>query len=133
MSLSNGKSVPRIAHVALWTTDLEATCRFWERVHGATVGPPYASRNRPGFESRFLKFAEGPTFEVMNGPWVAASDDAETAGFAHVAISVGSEDEVNRRASLMKLEEALVLGPRWTKVGFYESAFRDPALSRSLN
>jgi len=126
MSLPAGKSVPRIAHVALWTTDLETTCRFWERVFGADVGPLYASRNRPGFKSRFLKFAEGPTFEVMTGPWVGTSDDTERAGYAHVAISVGTEDEVNRLASLMKLDEALVSGPRWTGDGFYEAIIRDP-------
>ncbi len=126
MSLPVGKSFPRIAHVALWTTDLEATCRFWERVFGADVGALYASRNRPGFESRFLKFAEGPSFEVMTGPWVAAGDDADRAGYAHIAISVGSGDEVNRLASLIKLEEALVSGPRWTGDGFYEAVIRDP-------
>lgn len=126
MSLPTGKSVPQIAHVALWTTDLEATCGFWERVFGATAGPLYASRNRPGFESRFLKFAEGASFEVMTGPWVTAGDDVERGGYAHVAVSVGSEDEVNRLASLMKTEEALVSGPRWTGDGFYEAVIRDP-------
>ena len=98
ISLPTGKSVPQIAHVALWTTDIEATCRFWERVFGATVGSLYASRNRPGFESRFLKFAEGPSVEIMSGPWVTVGDDAERAGYAHIAISVGSDEEVNRLA-----------------------------------
>lgn len=126
MSLPTGRSVPRIAHVALWMTDLQATCRFWERVLGADVGPLYASRNRPGFKSRFLKFAEGPTFEVMTGPWVASGEDTGKAGYAHIAISVGSEEDVNRLASLMKLEEALVSTPRWTGDGFYEDVIRDP-------
>lgn len=116
----------RIAHVAVWTCDLDETCRFWERAFGASAGPLYRSRNRPGFESRFVHFPEGPSFEIMTGPWVTAADDTENAGYAHVAISVGSEVEVDRLASLMAVEQALVSGPRWTGDGFYEAVIRDP-------
>jgi len=123
---SAGTMVPRIAHVALWTTDLDETTRFWERVFGITAGPVYKSRNRPGFESRFVPFAEGPSFEIMTGPWVTVEDDVERVGYAHLAISVGSEEEVNRLVSLMVQEHALVSGPRWTGDGFDEAVIRDP-------
>ena len=40
--------------------------------------------------------------------------------------AIGRPSEVNRLASLKKIEEALVSGPRWTGDGFYEAVIREP-------
>jgi lactoylglutathione lyase len=95
-------------------------------VFGVKVDPLYTSRNKPGFSSRFIRFASGPAFEIMTGPWIKPDNYSERVGYAHIAISVGTVDEVDRLASDMKLEKALVSGPRWTGDGFYEAVIRDP-------
>lgn len=115
-----------VAHVALWTCDLDRLCAFWVRVFGATAGAPYHSQNRPGYSSRFLRFAGGPTLEMMTGPWVYETPRGETAGYAHLALSVGSAAEVDRIAALMAHEGALASAPRQTGDGFYEAVIRDP-------
>lgn len=120
------KSAIRVAHVAIWTTDIDRLCGFWARVFGAKVGAAYHSRNRPGFTSRFLSFTDGPTLEVMSGPWVAPSPPGERAGYTHLALSVGSRQEVDAIAQAMETEQALLSGPRWTGDGFYEAVIRDP-------
>ena len=43
-----------LAHVGLWTTDVDAAAAFWQRYFGATVGEPYCSTRRVGFVSRFV-------------------------------------------------------------------------------
>jgi lactoylglutathione lyase len=116
----------KIAHVALWTRDVERLCAFWRRVFGAEVGELYESRNRLGFASRFLTLGEGATVEVMSGPWVADHNPSERSGYAHVALSLGSREAVDRLASEMDKEGALVGAPRLTGDGFYEAVVRDP-------
>ena len=115
-----------IAHAALWTRDLERLCAFWVRVFGATAGEIYRSQNRPGYSSRFLRFADGPTLEVMTGPWVHEAPRGETAGYAHLALSIGSAAAVDRIAALMAQEGALASAPLHTGDGFYEAVIRDP-------
>ena len=118
----------RIAHVALWTRDLDRMVAFWTRLFGLTPGSVYASARRPGFASCFLRFPDGPTFELMTAPWLPAADapGEDRPGWAHVAISVGSEERVRDLAVRMADEAALVSAPRWTGDGFYEAVVRDP-------
>lgn len=117
-----------VSHVALWTRDLESIARFWSSFFGAAVGEIYESRRRPGFRSRFLTLGNGPTIEIMEGPWVAPGDPAEVerAGFAHVALSLGSEQAVDAMAAHAEAKGILVAKPRWTGDGFYEAVIRDP-------
>lgn len=118
----------RIAHVALWTPDLDASAAFWARHFGAVVGEEYVSRNRPGFRSRFLRLADGAALELMTGPWLgdAAVDPAERAGWAHVAVDLGSEDAVRAAAERFTAEGCLVSGPRRTGDGYFEAVVRSP-------
>ena len=118
----------QIAHVALWTTDLERATAFWSTLFGAVPGDLYRSERRPGFASRFLRLPDGPTLELMTGPWLdrAADPGEERPGWAHVAISVGSEAAVREFAARLEREGALVSAPRWTGDGFYEAVVRDP-------
>jgi lactoylglutathione lyase len=119
----------KIAHAALWTADLETSAAFWSRYFGATIGERYESWRRPGFASRFVELDGGPSVELMTGPWVA--DDitragAEVPGWAHVAVSVGSQDAVDVLARRLDEDGLLVSQPRLTGDGYYEAVARTP-------
>jgi len=117
----------KIAHVALWTTDLDRICAFWETTFGAIAGATYKSRNRPGFSSRFLTLADGASLEVMQGPWIAAADNMpERAGYAHIALSLGSREAVDAMAEVAASKDILIAPARMTGDGFYEAVLRDP-------
>ena len=118
----------KIAHVALWCRDLDRVTSFWVEYFGAKAGDPYASTRRPGFVSRFVRFEDGAALELMSGPWLERGEDSasEKPGWAHVAISLGSEAAVEALAARMQDAGLLVSPPRWTGDGFYEAVLRDP-------
>ena len=116
----------RIAHVALWTADLEASVAFWVDTFGAEAGEEYESRNRPGFQSRFVKLPGGGDIELMAGPWVEAAPPAERVGWDHVAISLGSEAAVDALAGRCRAGGCLISAPRRTGDGFYEAVISMP-------
>jgi lactoylglutathione lyase len=138
------RTAPRIAHVALWTSDLERAAAFWERHFGAVVGPLYRSARRPGFASRFVALGDGPAIELMTAPWIDAgagdampppsatppredaAEIAERRGWAHVAVSLGSEDAVRALAARMEAAGHLLSPPRLTGDGFFEAVLSDP-------
>lgn len=116
----------RLAHIALWTLDLDASATFWQRIFGAEIGELYESRNRPGFRSRFVRLSDGSAIELMAGPWVEAAPPAERAGWDHVAVSLGSEAAVDAMAARCNSEGCLLSGPRRTGDGFYEAVIAAP-------
>lgn len=116
----------KLAHVALWTREMDRLCSFWQQAFGAEVGALYESRNRPGYRSRFLRFGSGAEIEVMAGPWVGTAAAHEAQGYAHVAFSLGSEAAVDLLAERMRNLGALHAAPRHTGDGFYEAVIRDP-------
>ncbi|WP_158807866.1 VOC family protein [Beijerinckia sp. L45] len=116
----------KIAHVALWTRDLEAAAAFWSKWFAAEVGPLYESRNRPGFASRFVKLPMGGgEIELMTGPWVGDAAGTEVQGWAHLAISMGSREAVDDAAERFSRAGLLVSAPRLTGDGYYEAVVRD--------
>jgi lactoylglutathione lyase len=116
-----------VAHVALWTSDLDRASDFYRDAFGAEVGPTYHSERRPGFLSRFARLATGPSIELMSLPNLEPqTSDAPRIGWAHIAISLGTEDAVIGLATRMKLEGALISGPRWTGDGYFEAVISDP-------
>lgn len=117
----------KLAHVALWTRDLEEAARFWRDWFDAEIGPRYDSRNRPGFSSMFATIAGGTVqLELMEGPWVATPDDTERSGWAHIALSVGSRAKVDAVAARFRVSGLLVSEPRKTGDGYYETVVRSP-------
>jgi lactoylglutathione lyase len=119
----------RIAHVALWTDDLEALRAFYERHLGGRAGPRYS---RAGFASYFLDFDDGPAggtrLELMQMPGIASRDRArQDVGWIHVAFAVGSRDDVDRLTAELAAAGVVVAdGPRETGDGYYESVVLDP-------
>ena len=125
----------RIAHVALWTRDVEQLERlreFYERHLGARAGAIYHSARQPGFASYFLDFAGGARLELMALPHGAAPDATPAAngarpGYAHIALSLGSTDAVVAvTARLAAAGVHVHSAPRWTGDGYYESVVADP-------
>ncbi|NLU16407.1 MAG: glyoxalase/bleomycin resistance/extradiol dioxygenase family protein [Serratia liquefaciens] len=117
----------KIAHVALWTRDIDAQVAFWQRYFDGVAGEQYVSRNRPGFVSRFVSLAAGPTLEIMSLPELLPLEQTnERVGWAHIALSVGDESRVDQLAQRALQEGILLAAPRRTGDGFYESIVRDP-------
>ena len=117
----------KIAHVALWTRDIDVQVTFWQRYFDGVAGEQYVSRNRPGFVSRFVSLAAGPTLEIMSLPDLLSAEQAsERVGWAHIALSVGEESRVDQLAQRAQQEGILQAAPRWTGDGFYEAIIRDP-------
>jgi lactoylglutathione lyase len=116
-----------IAHVAVWTSRLEALAEFYGRFFGAEVGPLYRSASRP-FESRFLSFASGARLELMRlADLLPASGGAPRTGLAHLAFATGSRAEVDRlTAEIGAAGHAVESRPRTTGDGYYESLVLDP-------
>jgi lactoylglutathione lyase len=76
-----------IAHVALWTRNLDAQVNFWQTVFGGKRNERYLSKNRPGFASHFITLADGPTVELMTVPDLPdAPEHPEFIGWAHIAL-----------------------------------------------
>ena len=119
----------KIAHVALWTRDLDEAVRFWSEFFGAKAGAPYESKRRIGFRSQFLTLSDGPTIELMTGPWINAtepSDAAERIGWSHIAVSVHSREAVDALVNRLEAAGLLLSQPRTTGDGFYEATAKTP-------
>ena len=127
---------PRIAHVALWTSDVERLERlraFYERHFGARAGALYRSARQPGFASYFLDFGSGAQLELMALPAGAATAPEPVGartprtGYAHLAFALGSTAAVDALTAQLDAAGIHVLSrPRWTGDGYYESVVADP-------
>ena len=107
-----------IAHAAAWVSNLERACAFYERWFNATSSAKYSSKKRP-FISCFLSLGSGARLELMTSP-------DEAPRMAHIAISVGSRDAVDRLAEEMRaVGVAIVSHPRITGDGHYEAVVTD--------
>ena len=119
----------KIDHVALWTEDIDRLAIFYAKYFGASAGERYRNPTK-GFESCFLSFSSGARLEVMSTtslPLTPALPGAQRMGLTHMAISIGSEEEVNRLTRQLQRDGFQVLdGPRRTGDGYYESVVLDP-------
>jgi lactoylglutathione lyase len=120
----------RVSHVAVWVRDLEGMKSFYVRNFGAVSNEKYENKVK-GFESYFLTFSDGARLEIMRRKDIVnaanAGEPTERIGFAHLALSCGSEAEVDRLTGDLSAAGVLVVsGPRRTGDGYYESVIRDP-------
>lgn len=116
----------RIEHVAVWTRDLERLRDFYVRWFGAQANDGYENP-RKQFRSYFLRFDGGARIELMRTPAVQDAAVQPAIGYAHLALSLGTEAAVD--ALTARLHEAgvpVVDGPRRTGDGYYESVVLDP-------
>ena len=117
----------RIDHVAIWTTDLEKLRLLYTTQFGAVSGKIYSNHSK-GFQSYMLSFASGPRLEIMTSITLAeASSASPRPGYAHLALSVGSESEVDTLTDRLRAAGVPVVdGPRRTGDECYESVLFDP-------
>ena len=123
----------KINHVALWCDDLEAMKTFYECFFQAQSNDRYHNKDK-GFSSYFLSFSSGARLEIMHNKH-SGHPHRETGnaniGYAHLACSVGSEDEVRRLTSKLARDGYNCIdGPRRTGDGYYESVVLDPEGNR---
>lgn len=120
----------KIEHVALWARDLDALCSFYVAQLGATAGDVYVNEAK-GFASRFLSWDDGGArLEVMHTHGLGEAVD-DIAGWAHVALSLGSESAVDEAAArLSSTGVPIIDGPRRTGDGYYECVVLDPEGNR---
>jgi lactoylglutathione lyase len=119
----------RIEHVALWTSDVDRLVAFYCTYFAAKPGDRYANPTK-GFESRFVSFSSGARLEIMRTTSlqpVEHDPGAQRMGLTHLALSVGSENEVNQLTERLRGDGYPVVdGPRRTGDGYYESVVLDP-------
>ncbi len=116
----------KIEHMALYVTDLIRARDFFVHYFGASSNEGYHNE-KTGFRSFFLTFEEGARLELMTRP---AMEDLEKplsrTGFAHIAFSVGSRQQVDALTQRLQADGfSVVSGPRTTGDGYYESCIVD--------
>ena len=118
-----------MAHVALWSPDIERLKTFYQTYFQAQAGEKYVNPQKQ-FSSYFLRFPAGPRLELMSRPDVQPLGEQEPparTGYAHVAFSVGSVEAVDELTARLRAGGYQVLdGPRRTGDGYYESVVLDP-------
>jgi lactoylglutathione lyase len=118
----------QIEHVAIWSGDIEALRQFYETYFGAQPSSKYDNQ-KTRFQSYFLTFAGGARLELMQRPDITEAEEKSTErlGYAHLAISVGSPEAVDRLTRRLEADGYERLsGPRRTGDGYYESVILDP-------
>ncbi len=116
----------KIAHVALWTRQLEQQARFWTGFFNGQINEKYCSRTNPGFESYFVKIGEDIAIELMSKPGLqAVTADNNHTGWVHLAISVGGAQQVDALARRAEAQGILVSPPRTTGDGYYEAVIKN--------
>jgi len=110
--------VAQIDHAAAWVSDLERARAFYERWFKADAGPVYSSTKRD-FKSYFLSLGSGARLELMASP-------GQSPRPAHLAISLGSREAVDRMVKEMEAEGVRIVSPpRITGDGYYEAVVAD--------
>ena len=112
----------KIEHIAMYVQDLEKAKKFFVKYFAAKSNAMYHNPNTD-FKSYFLSFDDGARLEIMQKPGVEAQTENQMrTGFIHVAISVGSKEQVDKLTETLKQDGYTVTsGPRTTGDGYYES------------
>lgn len=117
----------KIAHIALWTRQLEQQARFWVAFFDGEINEKYCSQTNPGFESFFVRIGDDIAIELMTKPELTAlTADNNHTGWVHLAITVGGTENVDRLAKRAAEQDILVSAPRTTGDGYYEAVIKDP-------
>lgn len=117
----------KIEHVGLFVKNLEQAVAFYSTYFGTTASEKYHNP-KTTFSSRFLTFADGARLEVCTREDLNETKlDGYPLGYMHLAISLGSKEEVNRVSAMIEADGYTHLsGPRVTGDGYYESVVLDP-------
>lgn len=123
----------KICHIAVNTQNLEGLKTFYITYFSGTANALYENKAK-GFRSYFIRFASGPTLELMTTQSPIGGENPREVppenaayGYAHMAFSVGDRQAVDELTlRLIKDGYPVVSGPRITGDGYYESCVLDP-------
>lgn len=118
----------KIEHIAIWTEDLERLKEFYIKYFDASSNDLYINEVK-GFQSYFLSFDEGARLELMKRIDIKDHPNRknEYMGYAHMAMTVGSKDNVLELTQRLREAGYTVIGePRQTGDGYFESVILDP-------
>lgn len=115
-----------IAHIALWTQNLEKTRRFYTVFFNGVSNAKYTNAST-GFSSYFITFPKGPTLELMQRKDIKNSRSANCLGYCHIAFKLGSKQAVVDTTQALQVCGIKVISfPRVTGDGYFESVVEDP-------
>lgn len=118
----------KIDHLAIWAENLEELKNFYIKYFDLVSGEKYTNPNKQ-FTSYFLSFkGDGTRIELMHQPDLTNhGKKGSSIGLAHIAISTGSKEMVNRLTERLRADNYLIQSePRTTGDGYYESVVLDP-------
>ena len=114
-----------IEHVAVYTKDLEKMKAFYEKYFNVSSTELYHNK-KTGFKSYFVSFDSGSRLELTSKLHLS-NRVAESLGYSHMAISVGTKDDVDSYVEQFLADGfPLLNGPRTTGDGYYEAVIQDP-------
>ena len=118
----------KIEHVALWTHDIDQSRAFYQAYFEAEANERYESARVRGFASYFLTFPGGETrLELMQLPQLSPMALPPALGSAHLAISVGSHEQVDALVARARAAGVTIRSEaRMTGDGYYEAVIDDP-------
>ena len=118
----------RIEHVAIWTRDLERLKKFYTKYFNCIAGNKYRNDSND-FESYFLSFDNSARLELMQMPSIPNNSNdpkIQYEGIIHIAISVGSKENVVEITEKLRSDEyTIVSEPQTTGDGYFESCVLD--------
>lgn len=118
----------KIEHIAFWVEDLEKAKNFYETYFDMIASDRYHNPTK-NFTSYFLSFKEeGTRIELMHRPDIAVTSGQRglVTGITHLAISVGSKEQVDQLTERLRTDGFTIAGePRTTGDGYYESVVLD--------
>lgn len=116
----------KINHVAIYVSNLEESRVFYEKYFGAKSNEKYYN-SKTGLQTYFLTFSDEVRLELMFNPKYKNYKKLEfSIGFAHIAFSVGSREEVDNLTLCLESDGYTIISkPRITGDGYYESVVLD--------
>jgi len=118
----------KIEHIAILTSDLDRIRDFYQTFFTMQCGEKYVN-SKKGFSSYFLSFESGARLEIMEKTDISDGNDkkGEVNGYADIAISVGSKEDVDKLTNRLRVNGFEIVGePRTTGDGYFESVILDP-------
>ena len=120
-----------IAHIAIWTKDLEAMKDFYSKYFKGKSNEKYTNPIK-GYESYFISFESGAQLELMRKQSVDKPlETEERLGITHIAFKLGTKDAVLALTETLRSDGFYVVGePRTTGDGYFESVVLDVERNR---
>jgi catechol 2,3-dioxygenase-like lactoylglutathione lyase family enzyme len=121
----------KIAHIAIYTNNLENMRDFYCQYFGGTSNHKYRNAAK-AFESYFIRFEQGTQIELMHKAGVEQRNTTvEQIGITHLAFQLASEIEVLALTETLRQAGYVVASEaRTTGDGYFESVILDPEGNR---